>query len=87
MGAERFYQESSLLPVTEEITWNRAIFLQGATTIADHFGYEEWKKEEIVRTLENIFNSVVNAGKTFDEAVLEVEEAVQRAIHADQSAN
>lgn len=76
-----FYQDSSLLPVAEELSWERAPFLKGAAVIGDHFGYEKWKRDEVARTLENIFNDAVRAGKTFDEAVIEVEDTVQRAVY------
>ena len=85
--ATRFYQESSLLPVAEQVAWDRALFLQGAAEIAAQLGFEEWKKAETARTLENIFNAAVNAGKTFDQAVIEVEEAIERAVSSEHSVN
>lgn len=87
MVSERFYQETSLVPVAEEIAWERVLFHSGAATIARQLGYEAWKEEETARTLENIFRGAVGSGKTFDEAVSEVEEAVQRAISHDESGN
>ena len=87
MVSFRFYQDSSLLPVAEEVSWDRAPFLEGAAAIGEHLGCEEWKRNEIARTLEIIFRDALNAGKTFEEAMLEVEEAVQRAISPSLPAN
>lgn len=86
-SASRFYQDSSLLPVAEEVSWSSAPFVKGAGTIGNHLGYEKWKCDEMARTLENIFRDALNAGKTFEEAMLEVEDTVQKAILVSNPAN
>lgn len=79
-AGQRFYQETSFLPIVEQLAWERAIFLRGATVIAERLGFEEWKKEEIARTLENVFRGAISGGKTFDEAESVIEAAVSAAI-------
>lgn len=76
----RVYQELSLLPVAQQIQWDRAPFIEGAAVIGDHLGYDRWKREETARLLENIFSLAVNEGKTFEEAMDAVHRSVSNAI-------
>lgn len=75
------FQESSFLPVAEQVRWERELFLLGAERIADAHKFPSWKKSEIAATLEVIFETAIAEGKNFDDAVLMVDESVKRAVN------
>lgn len=79
------YQDCSILPVDEEIAWDQAIFRSAAERISEACDYPAWKRDELMRTLESNFNSAIEAGKNFDEAVSELEELVANATNRSQS--
>ena len=70
------FQDCSLVPVDVATDWQKGFLLERATEFASAIGYEDWKTQEIARMLEKVFCAAIGDGKTFDEAVAEVDAAL-----------
>ena len=75
-----FPADPSYLSVSDQVRWERAVFVRFATEIGEKQGYPAWKIDEVARGLEDIFCAEAAAGKEFEVPMFEVEKASLRSM-------
>lgn len=72
------YVDPTLIPVTEEVSWERAPFATMARELHARLSLPDWKLAETTRNLYRIFERGIAEGKTFDDALAVVQAEFER---------